>query len=162
MLRLLVGTRFQVLFHSPLGVLFTFPSRYLFTIGLRRVFSLGGWSPRIHTGFHVSGITQVSSTQSPQFRIRGFNPLWPAFPYRFTTTTFCNYDYEVRFIEKMILQPHMQQRPNAQSVHGFRLGPISLAATLGISVDFSSSGYLDVSVLQVVSSQSMCSTGGNG
>ena len=27
-LRLLVGTRFQVLFHSPLGVLFTFPSRY--------------------------------------------------------------------------------------------------------------------------------------
>src|SRR5699024_1366947 len=32
-LRLLVGTRFQVLFHSPLGVLFTFPSRYWFTIG---------------------------------------------------------------------------------------------------------------------------------
>ena len=29
----LVGTWFQVLFHSPLGVLFTFPSRYLFTIG---------------------------------------------------------------------------------------------------------------------------------
>ena len=28
-----VGTWFQVLFHSPLGVLFTFPSRYLFTIG---------------------------------------------------------------------------------------------------------------------------------
>src|SRR5690625_3768087 len=32
-LRLLVGTRFQVLFHSPPGVLFTFPSRYWFTIG---------------------------------------------------------------------------------------------------------------------------------
>ena len=28
-----VGTRFQVLFHSPPGVLFTFPSRYFFTIG---------------------------------------------------------------------------------------------------------------------------------
>src|SRR3712207_6124001 len=27
-LRRLVGTRFQVLFHSPPGVLFTFPSRY--------------------------------------------------------------------------------------------------------------------------------------
>ncbi|SVC67480.1 uncharacterized protein METZ01_LOCUS320334, partial [marine metagenome] len=27
-LRPLVGIRFQVLFHSPLGVLFTFPSRY--------------------------------------------------------------------------------------------------------------------------------------
>src|SRR5699024_12272750 len=32
-LRLLVGTRFQVLFHSPSGVLFTFPSRYWLTIG---------------------------------------------------------------------------------------------------------------------------------
>jgi len=32
-LRLIVGMRFQVLFHSPLGVLFTFPSRYWFTIG---------------------------------------------------------------------------------------------------------------------------------
>ena len=32
-LELVVGTRFQVLFHSPPGVLFTFPSRYWFTIG---------------------------------------------------------------------------------------------------------------------------------
>jgi hypothetical protein len=32
-LRPVVGTRFQVLFHSPSGVLFTFPSRYCFTIG---------------------------------------------------------------------------------------------------------------------------------
>ena len=32
-LQLLVGTRFQDLFHSPSGVLFTFPSRYWFTIG---------------------------------------------------------------------------------------------------------------------------------
>src|SRR5690348_17212515 len=43
----LVGTRFQVLFHSPPGVLFTFPSRYSCTIGRELVFSLGGWSPRI-------------------------------------------------------------------------------------------------------------------
>ena len=61
-LQLLVGIRFQVLFHSPLGVLFTFPSRYWFAIGHRRVFSLGGWSPQIHTGFHVSGITRVLNT----------------------------------------------------------------------------------------------------
>ena len=43
----LVGTRFQVLFHSPPGVLFTFPSRYSCTIGRGQVLSLGGWSPRI-------------------------------------------------------------------------------------------------------------------
>ena len=48
-----VGIRFQVLFHSPLGVLFTFPSRYWFTIGCQVVFSLGRWSSRIPTGFHV-------------------------------------------------------------------------------------------------------------
>ena len=56
-LSVLVNTRFQVLFHSPSGVLFTFPSQYFFTIGHRVVFRLGGWSPRIPTGFHVSGGT---------------------------------------------------------------------------------------------------------
>ena len=50
----LVGTRFQDLFHSPPGVLFTFPSRYWSTIGHEGVFSLGGWSPRLPAGFHVS------------------------------------------------------------------------------------------------------------
>ena len=39
-------------------VLFTFPSRYWFTIGLPGVFSLGGWSRRVHTGFHVPRATQ--------------------------------------------------------------------------------------------------------
>ena len=54
---MLVSTRFQVLFHSPPGVLFTFPSQYYYTIGHWVVFRLGGWSPRIPTGFHVSGGT---------------------------------------------------------------------------------------------------------
>ena len=51
---LLVSTRFQVLFHSPPGVLFTFPSRYFSSIGHQVVFRLGGWSPRLPTGFLVS------------------------------------------------------------------------------------------------------------
>ena len=90
-LRLLVSIRFQVLFHSPLGVLFTFPSRYLFAIGHRRVFSLGGWSPQIHTGFHVSGITRVPTSQVLLFHVRGFHPLRQAFPGLSATTTLCNY-----------------------------------------------------------------------
>ena len=53
----LVNIRFQVLFHSPPGVLFTFPSQYCSTIGHQVVFRLGGWSPRILTGFHVSADT---------------------------------------------------------------------------------------------------------
>ena len=50
---MLVNTRFQVLFHSPLGVLFTFPSQYCFTIGHRLVFRLWGWSPNLLYKFHV-------------------------------------------------------------------------------------------------------------
>ena len=44
-LPLFVGTRFQVLFHSPPGVLFTFPSRYWFTIGRQRYLALEGGPP---------------------------------------------------------------------------------------------------------------------
>ena len=56
-LSVLVSARFQVLFHSPLGVLFTFPSRYCSTIGHQVVFRLGRWSSRVPTGLHVSGGT---------------------------------------------------------------------------------------------------------
>ena len=62
-LPLFVGMRFQVLFHSPLGVLFTFPSWYWFTIGQQVVLSLGGWSPQIPPGFHVSEGTQDTTGQ---------------------------------------------------------------------------------------------------
>jgi hypothetical protein len=63
-LPLLVGTRFQVLFHSPPGVLFTFPSRYWFTIGRQVVFSLRRWSSQIPTRFHVSRGTRVFCPRS--------------------------------------------------------------------------------------------------
>ena len=56
-LYLLVNIGFQVLFHSPPGVLFTFPSRYYSTIDHQVVFSLMGWSPLLHTRFHVPRIT---------------------------------------------------------------------------------------------------------
>ena len=78
-LRLLVGIGFQVYFTPLIGVLFTFPSRYLFTIGRQGVFRLGGWSPHVQTGFHVSRPTQGSHTH---FQIRGYHPLWPDFPDR--------------------------------------------------------------------------------
>lgn len=70
MLRPLVGSKFQVLFHSLLRVLFTFPSRYLFTIGRYRVFSLTRWSAWIHAGFHLSRITQGSRQLGSGFDYR--------------------------------------------------------------------------------------------
>ena len=72
-LSVLVSTRFQVLFHSPPGVLFTFPSQYFFTIGHRVVFRLGGWSPRIPTGFHVSGGT-LDTDGCSGFSCTGLSP----------------------------------------------------------------------------------------
>ena len=72
-LSVLVNTRFQVLFHSPSGVLFTFPSQYFFTIGHRVVFRLGGWSPHIPTGFHVSGGT-LDTDGCSGFSCTGLSP----------------------------------------------------------------------------------------
>ena len=71
-LRLIVSTRFQVLFHSPPGVLFTFPSRYWFTIGRQVVFSLGRWSSRLPTGFLVSRGTLDPSRSLCLFVYRAF------------------------------------------------------------------------------------------
>ena len=59
-------------------MLFTFPSQYLFTIGLSGVFSLGGWSPHIQTGFHVSRPTLSSSIYA--FRVQDFHLLRLFFP----------------------------------------------------------------------------------
>ena len=78
-LPLFVSIRFQELFHSPLGVLFTFPSRYLFTIGQQVVLSLGGWSPQIPPGFHVSEGTQEFHLVIFNFRVRECHPLCCSF-----------------------------------------------------------------------------------
>src|SRR6266480_6291804 len=57
-LRRIVGTWFQVLFHSPPGVLFTFPSRYLSAIGHQGVFRLTRWSWQIHGRLQESAATR--------------------------------------------------------------------------------------------------------
>ena len=73
-LRLFVCIRFQDLLHSPPGVLFAFPSRYWFTIGRLRVFSLGGWSPHLQTGFHVSRPTCRALSSTTNFSCTGLSP----------------------------------------------------------------------------------------
>ena len=66
------------------------------------------------------------------FRVQGYHLLWPAFPCR---STMLSSDYAVLTPKVLLL-----------SVWPL---PISLAATLRISVDFFSSAYLDVSVQRV-------------
>ena len=57
-LRLLVSTRFQVLFHSPRRGSFHLSLTVLVHYRSSDVFSLGGWTPQFPTGFHVSRRTQ--------------------------------------------------------------------------------------------------------
>ena len=81
-LYLLVNIGFQVLFHSPPGVLFTFPSRYYSTIGHQVVFSLMGWSPHIHTRFHVPRIT-LDTIMLAYLSYTGLSPSMVCFPKHF-------------------------------------------------------------------------------
>ena len=76
-LRLFVSIRFQVCFTPLIGVLFTFPSRYSFTIGRSVVLSLGGWSPHVQTGFHVSRLTRGLLCF---LRVQDYHLLWCDFP----------------------------------------------------------------------------------
>ena len=132
----LVGTRFQVLFHSPPGVLFTFPSRYSCTIGRRQVFSLGGWSPQIQPELlGSSGLLRYPGhTMKVCFAYRALTS------YRgpFQAASAHTFHYA-----KQVPPGPYNPVPTRRSVWAL---PLSLAATYGISFDFSSSRYLDVSV----------------
>ncbi len=126
----LVGTRFQDLFHSPSGVLFTFPSRYWFTIGHGRVCSLGGWSPQLPTGFLVPRRTQEPKPQiQVVFRLQDSHLVSWSVPAHFDYTPgTCGTS------PASALQPQGACTP-------VWAPPRSLAATGGISFDFSSWSY---------------------
>ena len=89
----------------------------------------------VHPVSHgVSRVPRYSGTQLTQitFRIRGSHPLWPAFPCR----------------SSKLLRRCAGPQPQRINPLVWPL-PRSLATTSGISVDFSSSSYLDVSVQTV-------------
>ena len=134
MLYVLVNIRFQVLFHSPPGVLFTFPSQYCSTIGHQVVFRLRGWSPYVPIGFLVSDgtlDTVACFCVSLTWLSHSLADLPKSFSY--ASSIACT-----------VLTPNVL----LPSVWPLSL---SLATTRKISVDFSSSAYLDVSVRQVPS-----------
>jgi len=107
----------------------------LFTIGHRFVFSLGGWSPQIQSGFLVSRPTRVPNQNRTRVSHTGLSPPM------------------VRHSRRVPLHfpvPYVRSRNPAEALAPTVWAlPLSLAATQGISFDFSSSGYLDVSVPRV-------------
>ena len=86
------------------------------------------YSHRVSRVRRYSGFIHISS----KFRIRGSHPLWPAFPCR----------------SPKLLRRCAGPQPRRINPPVWPL-PRSLATTSGISVDFSSSSYLDVSVQTV-------------
>ena len=89
-LPLLVNTGFQVLFHSPPGVLFTFPSRYYSLSVTKSYLALGGGPRSFPQGFSCLVVLWIPPCQLV-FRLRGFHPLWLAFPKPFCYEIFSRY-----------------------------------------------------------------------
>ena len=75
----LVNTGFQVLFHSPPGVLFTFPSQYYALSVTKEYLALGGGPPDFPQGSTCLAVLWILPLRFG-FRVRGFHPLWLAFP----------------------------------------------------------------------------------
>ena len=75
----LVNIWFQVLFHSPPGVLFTFPSQYYALSVTKEYLALRGGPRSFLQGFSCLVVLWIPPCQLV-FRLRGFHPLWLAFP----------------------------------------------------------------------------------
>ena len=75
----LVNTGFQVLFHSPPGVLFTFPSQYYALSVTKEYLGLRGGPRSFPQGSTCLVVLWIPPCQLV-FHVRGFHPLWQAFP----------------------------------------------------------------------------------
>ena len=82
----LVGTRFQVLFHSAPAVLFTIPSRYYPLSVTREYLGLTGGPARFTQDFSGPMLLGKSSNELQMFQLRGSYPLRRAFRMPFAYT----------------------------------------------------------------------------
>ncbi len=73
-LRLIVGARFQVLFHSPPGVLFTFPSRYWFAIGRQECLALEGGPPEFPRDSTWPAVLRTAAQEASSLSPTGLSP----------------------------------------------------------------------------------------
>ena len=131
-LSLLVSSRFQVLFHSPPGVLFTFPSRYYSLSVTWSYLAFGDGPPFFRQDFSCPDVLRIP-LHSFNVSSTGLSPSLINLSKLFDYASWC-----------YSCGPYPD--PIIESVWA---PPISLATTLGITVVFFSSGYLDVSVPRV-------------
>ena len=139
-LRRIVGRRFQVLFHSPPGVLFTIPSRYSSAIGHQVVFSLTRWSWQIHGRLQESAATREHPPQAMSFHLPDSHRLRFPIPEDSANPRLYNCATECQPCSQGPTTPHTQPLTGITRAR-FRLHPLSLATTHGITIVFSSYGY---------------------
>ncbi len=147
MLPLLADARFQVLFHSPRRGAFHLSLTVL--VHYRSLSSIQPWKMVLPDSRWIARVPRYSGAtlEAERFRLLGCHHLWPAFPDRSTSSLLCNSMLTLECQRSGPTTP-LQQRLQAYTATVWAV-PRSLAATRGISVDFFSSGYLDVSVLPV-------------
>ena len=132
------------------------PSRGAFHLSLtvlvryRSQESVQAWRVVPPASHRVSRVRRYSGTclDASGIRVRGSSPVPPAFPCR--SASLPHPCMAGPATPGALARPRVWPRPR------------SLAATGGISFDFSSSGYLDVSVPRVASARPMDSAGGAG
>ena len=81
-LRQLVNTGFQVLFHSPPGVLFTFPSQYYALSVTKEYLALRGGPRSFRQGFSCLVLLWILPIHF-HFHVQVFHLLWMVFPVPF-------------------------------------------------------------------------------
>ena len=111
--------------------------------------ALEGGPPCFPPGFTCPAVLWVRPSRGMGVRVRGSHPLRPAFPCRSAPASLCNRAPGSRPRVWAARNPRWES-PWGSPTHRVWAGALSLAATRAISVDFSSSGYLDVSVPRVV------------
>jgi hypothetical protein len=110
-LQRIVGTWFQVLFHSPPGVLFTFPSRYLSAIGHQGVFRLNGWSRQIHTEFQGFRVTWDVTPELLPYTYGAITLYGATFQWTSTSTMVSYSAYLRQQVPNDPTTPHTQRPP---------------------------------------------------
>jgi hypothetical protein len=93
------------------------------------------------------------------FRLQGRYLLWRDFPFTSANPPICNFPTRRQTDH---VEPYNPHATTAAAYHVAQVwaDPFSLATTQGVEVSFLSSGYLDVSVPQLASSQAMDSPTG--
>ena len=113
MLRLIVSTRFQVLFHSAPAVLFTFPSRYYPLSVAREYLALGGGPPGFPRGFSCPAVLGSLCHEADSVSPTGLSPSLAGLPMPF--------DYRLSFSLRDGLAVPSAQVPLPQSCNGCNL-----------------------------------------